>query len=87
VHIQSGANWSDIDPESCLDENGDMAVPAGSDTDPVTNLSGGASSVVLVTACYRWDLAKVLPFLMLGNMQGGSSLIQGVSTFRSEPYS
>ena len=41
---------------------------------------------VLVTACYEWDLAKKLPFLLMGDLSNGSALIQASSVFRTEPY-
>lgn len=47
---------------------------------------GGASSVVLVTACYPWDFGGKLPFLALANMKDGSLLIQASVAFRTEPY-
>ena len=47
---------------------------------------GIASEVVLVWACYEWDLASKLPFLHLGDMANGSSLIQATTVFRTEPY-
>jgi Flp pilus assembly protein TadG len=47
---------------------------------------GGSSSVVLVTLCYEWDLAQKLPFLHFADMNGGASLIQASTAFRTEPY-
>ena len=46
---------------------------------------GGASSVVLVTACYAWSLVG-LPFLNVGDLNNGSFLIQTSVVFRTEPY-
>ena len=48
--------------------------------------AGGASTVVLVTACYQWKFASSLPFLRLSNMANGARLIQGSAAFRTEPY-
>jgi Flp pilus assembly protein TadG len=47
---------------------------------------GGASSVVLITACYPWDFGGRLPFFALNNMKDGSLLIQASVAFRTEPY-
>lgn len=47
---------------------------------------GSASTVVLVVACYKWDLAGSLPFINLGTFGDGAALIQAATTFRSEPY-
>ncbi len=48
--------------------------------------AGGASTVVLVTACYQWTFAKNLPFLRMSNMANGARLIQGSAAFRTEPW-
>jgi Flp pilus assembly protein TadG len=85
VHVQTGNNWADIDPQNCL-TNGLLSPSTGTGTDPLANYSGGASAVVLVTACYEWTLAGELPFLHLGTMSNGSALMQAVTTFRTEPY-
>jgi Flp pilus assembly protein TadG len=47
---------------------------------------GTASQVVLVSLCYEWEFAKIVPFINLGNMNGGSRLIQAATVFRTEPY-
>lgn len=47
---------------------------------------GSGGDVVLVTAFYEWTLTKVIPFLELGNMAGGSRLIQAAVAFRNEPF-
>jgi hypothetical protein len=47
---------------------------------------GGASSVVLVTACYPWSFGGKLPFMAMGNLKDGSLLIQASVAFRTEPY-
>ncbi len=48
--------------------------------------AGGASSVVMVTACYQWTFAQKLPFLHFSNMTNGARLIMGSAAFRTEPY-
>ena len=47
---------------------------------------GQGGDVVLVTAFYEWTLTKYIPFLELGNMAGGSRLIQAAVAFRNEPF-
>jgi Flp pilus assembly protein TadG len=86
VHIQQGAQWSDITPVPCLKVDGTMNAGTGNDTDAITTYAGGASSVVLVTACYKWDLPKVVPIINIGNMTDGATLLQAAATFRTEPY-
>lgn len=85
VHVQSGDDWS-ISPKSCLGSDKKLAQASGSSSDKISDASGGADKVVLITACYEWDLATVIPFLELGDMEGGASLIQAATTFRTEPY-
>jgi len=85
VHIESWGNFVDVNPKGCLDNSGNLAA-SGNGSDPVANSSGGASAVVVVTVCYEWDMAGKLPFLHLGKMANGASLIQAATTFRTEPY-
>ena len=85
VHVQSGDDWS-ISPKACLDSDKKLAATAGSSSDKISDSSGEAAKVVLVTACYEWDLATVIPFIELGDMEGGASLIQAATTFRTEHY-
>lgn len=63
----------------CLDGNGNINA-----TVPFDPGSAG-NPIILVIACYEWELANILPFLKLGNMSNGSMLIQAATTFRIEP--
>ena len=65
----------------CTDAGGQL-IPEPTEA----QVPGAASDVVLVTVCYEWEMTKVIPFLDLGNMAGGSRLIQASTTFRTEPY-
>lgn len=89
VHVQSSNQWSNITPTPCL-TGGALTPSAGIGTDPLANSSGGAEAVVLVTACYEWDMTRVFNFAglgdMIGDMSNGSSLVKAVATFRTEPY-
>ncbi|MEZ5817491.1 MAG: TadE/TadG family type IV pilus assembly protein [Hyphomicrobiaceae bacterium] len=82
VNVLSFPDTTNITPGSlpnCL--NGDNTLSGATQYDP-----GGPSQVVVVWACYEWELSSKIPFLDLGNMAGGSRLIQATSVFRSEPY-
>lgn len=48
--------------------------------------AGGASSVVLITACYPWSFGGRLPFMPLNTLNDGSLLIQASVAFRTEPF-
>jgi len=84
VHIQSWADGQVMNPISCL-QNGVLSGGQSSAAD-LGNSSGGASRTVLVTVCYEWELAAILPFLKIGKMANGSALMQAASAFRTEPY-
>ena len=66
---------------SCTDSGGAL-IPEPT----AAPVPGAASDVVLVTVCYEWEMTKVIPFLELGNMAGGTRLIQASTTVRAEPY-
>lgn len=82
ISVQEFADSAAITPASthkCLDNSGNV--------NPVTPFDPGsaANPIVLVIACYEWELANLIPFLKLGNMGNGSMLIQAATTFRIEP--
>lgn len=82
VNVMSFANASDITANSlpsCL--NGDNTLSGATQYTP-----GGPSEIVVVWVCYEWQMSSKIPFIDLGNMAGGSRLIQATSVFRSEPY-
>ena len=80
--------WSQLNadqPQPCV-QNGAIAINDTPGGDPMNKYTGTASDVVVVTACYKWDFTKKLPFLNLGNMNDGSMMMQTATAFRSEPY-
>jgi Flp pilus assembly protein TadG len=85
VHVDSGATWADINPTACLNSSQSLADGVTASTS-VTSESGGRLTPVVVTVCYEWELAAILPFLALSNMTGGSALIQATAAFRTEPF-
>lgn len=97
IHMSSGTEWTDVTLTPCL-TNGVLTASSGLSSDNVTTKTGGASSVVLVTACYRWDLGGDLwqvfwNLLVTGAWSQGEEakvagpvVIQAVATFRTEPY-
>lgn len=88
VIVQHAADWSGISPQSCTDSNGKMTGSTGSGSDVLSQYSGEASDVVLVTTCYEWALGNDFSFLKLagdgGN--GGPVIMQSTTAFKSEPY-
>lgn len=96
IHIDSGAEWSDITVTPCL-TSGTLTTSTGNPTDSISTKTGGASEVVLVTACYQWGMGGTLwqvfwNLLVTGAWGSGSAktadkvVIQSVATFRTEPY-
>lgn len=74
------------DPNLAPPVSANECLENGSLSNVSTYAPGGASQVVLVTLCFEWDFSKHIPFLNLGNMNGGSRLIQAATVFRTEPY-
>lgn len=89
VLVQNASSWSGITPDSCLDEDKNLAASTGEADDEIADYTGEASQVVLVTLCYEWDLAKSFKLLKLGkNTDGsGAAVLQAATAFRTEPYS
>jgi Flp pilus assembly protein TadG len=85
VLMQSAASWADLTAQSCL-TSGAQSASTGQATDPLTGSVGAQDRVVLVTACYTWELPKYLPFLKLGNRPDGSVLFSSSTAFRTEAY-
>jgi Flp pilus assembly protein TadG len=101
LHISSGASWSDVSATPCLDADGNLTAMDAEAGDDINSKTGGSSQVVLVTACYQWDLGgdfwnAFWNLLVTGpwsnhdktrsEKHGDKVVIQAVSTFRTEPY-
>jgi len=88
IIVQHADAWSSLSPQACSDKNGSMAGSSGASGDLLSKYAGTANAVVLVTLCYKWDLAQSFPFLKLGSGPGGSgpAIIQVATAFKSEPY-
>ena len=83
VDVVEYTNFAAITPPDCINSSTGKLID-----DPANNpVPGAAGNVVLVIVCYEWKLAGMLPFLKLGSMNNGSSMIQAATTFRTEPYS
>ena len=75
VHVQSSSDWKDLTPPSCSKtEGGSEVLSTGtSETDgdgnPVTleSQAGSAGDVFLLTLCYEFEMAQILPFPSTNN--------------------
>lgn len=88
VVAQESSSWASDPsnpPYSCT-VNSKTPSEMMKDTDPIALYTGGASQIVLVTTCYKWDFPSKLPFLKLGNSPDGSMMLQTSTAFQSEPY-
>jgi Flp pilus assembly protein TadG len=45
-----------------------------------------ATQTVVVTVCYELDLLQSIPFIKLGNMPNGATMLQASTAFKTEPY-
>lgn len=81
VNVTSFSDFGSVTTPPCVNSAGDLIPEPTSAAVP-----GAASEVVLVTVCYEWELAGALPFLKLGDMDNGSSMIRASTTFKTEPY-
>lgn len=81
VNVQKYNLGDNIVQPACVDAGGNLVDPAAT-----AYQVGSANQIMLVTACLEWDLAGKIPFLTLGQMNGGAALIQASTTFKIEPY-
>lgn len=81
VNVQNYSDFGSIVTPSCTDTDGGLIPP-----EKTAYNVGSESDVVLVTVCYEWELAGLLPFAKLGSMPNGAALMQASATFRTEPY-
>lgn len=80
VFVQAfGSDFSGITPASCKDASGALAGSGQFD-------AVAGDQVVLITACYEWELGGKLPYFNLGDLSNGSRLIAAATTFRTEPF-
>ncbi len=86
VFVQKYPDWQSIAPQPCVNASGQAVTNSASGSDQIAQYSGASSDIVLVTACYKWEMTSKLPFLRLGNMPDGAMMMQSATAFRSEPY-
>ena len=86
VFVEKYDTWADAQPHNCI-ENGNAVVNSTPGSDLIATSAGSASEIVIVTGCYKWDFTRNIPFIKLGNMDNGKSLMmQTMTAFRAEPY-
>lgn len=85
IIIKSWPNWASLQAQSCI-SGGGLTPSSGNDTALVSATSGAPGDIVLVTVCYKWDMAKGMPTYMPVKFSDGSALMQATVAFRTEPY-
>lgn len=83
--VNSWPDWASVAPPSC-GSGGSLPSSTGSGTDLVSKYSGAPGDIVLITVCYKYDLAKGLPTYAPQKLSDGSVLMQAATAFRTEPY-
>lgn len=96
IHVNSDASWTNITPPSCIQGTDTKVLATGlaeknaDDTDAVlADSAGSAGDVFLLTACYEFDLPKIIPqfsHFFSDGLSSGSMVIQSSTAFRIEPY-
>lgn len=80
VIIQKADDWTQITPESCIQPDETLTQSSGS-AEPISDFSGGAGDVVLVTACYAWSYTGGI-----GDVETSSGAFNGGGTVRNLSY-
>lgn len=86
IRVDRYTGWDQVDGTGpCADSDQSNSGPVVG-TNLIAIYSGTASDVVVVTTCYMWKSASMLPLFKLGNMSDGSMTLRSTTAFRSEPY-
>lgn len=87
IRIQSNTDWANVNAVTCDVNNPTTGAISSTDVTPLTVMAGTANSKVLITACYKWELGKYLPFVHFdARFPDGSVLIQSSTALQIEPY-
>lgn len=86
VFVTKYPDWSSVQPQKCVDNSGNVVTNSASGSDLISQYSGSASDIVMVTTCYKWEFTASIPYFKLGNMNDNSMMLQSATAFRSEPY-
>ena len=85
VFVNRFNDWASVTPQACVKDQTVISNSASGGS-PIATYSGSASDIVIVTACYKWDLTSKIPYFKIGNMGDGSFMLQTATAFRSEPF-
>lgn len=86
VFVNRFASWSEVAASPCVDSSKNVVVNSTPGSSKISEAAGNASEIVIVTSCYKWDLAAKIPIIPLGNMSDGSLMMQAATAFRVEPH-
>jgi Flp pilus assembly protein TadG len=86
VFVQKYPDWASVQPQACVDANGNVVANSAPDGALISQYSGSSSDIVMVTTCYKWEFPASIPYFKLGNMSDKSLMLQSSTAFRSEPF-
>lgn len=91
VHLKSSPTFAGLAPATSCMTNGGLTPAAGVPTDSVRSRAGDASTAVMVSACYEWQLGASLWGSIYGlisptPVSQGKIVLTAATAFRSEPF-
>ncbi len=91
IHIKNAQTFAGLMPLTQCLNNGVLQPSTGVGTDKVTTVSGNASSAVVVTACYDWEMGSkmwqtIWDVISPTPTTNGKTILSSTATFRAEPY-
>ena len=87
IFVKPYPSWAAVQPEACVDASGNPKSNPAPSGQMISVSSGGESEIVIVTACYKWDMPASIPFIDIDNMSNADAyMMQSTTAFRAEPY-
>jgi Flp pilus assembly protein TadG len=86
VFVDKPNTWSLLQQRTCFNSDGTVIANTANDEDLISQYSGAADQIVLVTICYQWDFAKKIPFISFLPGISNMKKLQATIAFRTEPY-
>lgn len=91
IHIRSSPTFAGLSPVTNCVTDGNLTPSAGGGSDGIRTRTGDASTAVMVSACYHWEMGSRL-WEMLWRLVSptpatqGKMILSAATAFRSEPF-
>jgi len=91
IHIKSSPTFAGLAPLTTCATNGSLTPSGGGGSDGIRTKAGDASTAVVVTACYNWEMGSGL-WQLVWNLIApapatqGKTIMTATTSFRSEPF-